>query len=270
MLNHHHHHHHLFLKRLFLPRSARVRRFSRYEVSSHIPEHYPFMVQTQLLHIILHTFSPSLPAPTRTFHPCHHHISTGRHPIISILTLHMPKPPQSTTPHHLSHTLNPQKTEQIHTALSILQRHPIHLSHYHPFRPFQTLQICYFHRPGFSPICQYTLDTSFVYLSLYAVWCTPSCSDRRKLLELSPSTSYSGSCRLLHASSGTKRVTQIAKLGNTFQLHIGLHHNLFQQNWQKKAILTLQTSPAMEINITLQISWNATTSFVNPLKALHT
>ena len=65
-LHHRHHHHHLFLKRPFLPRSARVRRFSRYEVSPHIPEHYPFRVQTQLLHIIPHTFSPSLPAPTRT------------------------------------------------------------------------------------------------------------------------------------------------------------------------------------------------------------
>ena len=113
---HHHHHHHLFLKRPFLPRSARVRCFSRYEVSPHIPEHYPFRVQTQLLHIIPHTFSPSLPAPTRTSHPSHHHISTGQHPIISTLTLHMPKPPQSTTPHHLSHTLNPQKTTNPHCA----------------------------------------------------------------------------------------------------------------------------------------------------------
>ena len=59
----HYHHHHLFLKRLFLPRSARVRRFSRYEVSPHIPEHYPFRVQTQLIHIILHTFSPKSSCP---------------------------------------------------------------------------------------------------------------------------------------------------------------------------------------------------------------
>ena len=62
----------------------------------------------------------------------------------------MPKSPQSTTPHHLSHTLNPQKTVQIHTALSILQRHPTHLSHHHPLRSLQTLQICYLHRPGFN------------------------------------------------------------------------------------------------------------------------
>ena len=35
-----------------------------------------------------------LPAPLT----CHHHISTGRHPIISILTFQTPKPPQSTIP----------------------------------------------------------------------------------------------------------------------------------------------------------------------------
>ena len=79
------HHHHIFLNCPFLQRSARVRRFSRYEASPHIPEHYPFRVQTQLIHIILHTFSPSLPTPTCTSHPCHHHIFTGWHPIISTL-----------------------------------------------------------------------------------------------------------------------------------------------------------------------------------------
>ena len=57
-----HHHHHLFLKRPFLPRSARVRRFSRYETSPHTPEHCSFRVQTKLNHIILYTFSPSFPS----------------------------------------------------------------------------------------------------------------------------------------------------------------------------------------------------------------
>ena len=75
--------------------------------------------------------------------------------------------PQSTTPHHLSDTLNSQKTVKIHTALFILQRHLTHPSHHHPFRSLQTLQICYLHRPGFSPICQYTLDTSLVYVSFH-------------------------------------------------------------------------------------------------------
>ena len=56
---------------------------------------------------------------------------------------------------------------------------------------------------------------------------------------------------------------------------MGTHHNftfnnLFQQNWLKKVILTLQAPPAMEINITLQRSWNATTFFVDPPTTLHT
>ena len=82
---HHHHHHHLLLKCPFLPCSARVRHFSRYEASPLIPEHCPFRVQAKLNHIILYTFSPSLPPSTLTSHPRHHHISTGRHPIISTL-----------------------------------------------------------------------------------------------------------------------------------------------------------------------------------------
>ena len=40
----HHHHHHLFLKRSFLPRSGRVRHFSRYATSPHTPEHCSFRV----------------------------------------------------------------------------------------------------------------------------------------------------------------------------------------------------------------------------------
>ena len=74
-----HYHHLLFLKLPLPPRSARVRRFSRYEVSPHIPEHHLFRVQTKLLpvNVILYTFSPSLLAPTHTSDPRHHHISTG-------------------------------------------------------------------------------------------------------------------------------------------------------------------------------------------------
>ena len=72
-------------------------------------------MQTKHLHILLHTFIPSLPPSTCTSHSCHHHISTGRHPIIPNLTFHMPEPPQSTPPHHLVHALYTQKTVQIHT-----------------------------------------------------------------------------------------------------------------------------------------------------------
>ena len=111
-------------------------------------------------------------------HPCHHHISTGRHPIISTLTFHISKPPQSTMPHHLSHALNPKKLYKstLH-FLSFSDTPHIHLTIIRSV--LSRLQICFLHRPGFSPICQYTLDTSLVYLSLYAVWCTPSCQDRR-------------------------------------------------------------------------------------------
>ena len=48
----------------------------------------------RLLPICLNTThsecKPSFPVPTRTSHPCHHHIPAGRHPIISTLTLHIP------------------------------------------------------------------------------------------------------------------------------------------------------------------------------------
>ena len=123
------------------PCSARVRRSSRNEAPPHIPEHCPFRVQTKHLHVILHTFIPSLPPSTCISHSCHHQISIVRHPIIPTLTFHMPKPPQSTPPHHLIDALYTQKTVLIHTAFPILQRHSAHPSHHHPFRPFQTLQI---------------------------------------------------------------------------------------------------------------------------------
>ena len=109
----------LFLKHRFLPRSAKVRRLPRYEASPHIPENCLFRVQTKLVHVILHTFPSCLPTSAHTSHPSHHHISTGRHPIISVLTFHMPKPPQSTMPHHFCHALNTQKTVQVLTSLPI-------------------------------------------------------------------------------------------------------------------------------------------------------
>ena len=48
----------------------------------------------------------------------------------------------------------------------------IHLTIIRSIRPLQTMQICFFHRPGFSPICRCTLDTSilgYIDLFLYAV-----------------------------------------------------------------------------------------------------
>ena len=68
---------------------------------------------------------------------------------------------------HPPHSVHPEDCTQIHTAFPILQRHPTHPSHHHPFGPLQTLQICRLHHPGFRPICQYTLETSLVDFSLY-------------------------------------------------------------------------------------------------------
>ena len=165
-----HHHHHLFLKRPFLPRSARVRCLPRYEASPHIPEHCPFRVQTKFIQIIFYTFSLSLPAPTHLLLPYHLHISTGRHPIISTLTLHMPKPP-TTKPHHLSHALNTQKTVQdfTHFASYPSETH-IHLTIIRSAL-FQAMQILSLHCPCLSPIRQHTLDTGPKNLSLHVIWC---------------------------------------------------------------------------------------------------
>ena len=105
-----------------------------------------------------HSLQVFLPLPAHltpaTSPPPHSYRPTPNH-------LHSYGPHAHTTSiYHASPPLNPQKTVQIHTALPILQRHPAHSSHHHPFRPLQTLQICNLHRPGSSPICQYTLDTS--------------------------------------------------------------------------------------------------------------
>ena len=72
-------HHSLFIfKTSIFPRSARVRRSSRNEAPPHIPEHCPFSMSTKHLHIIFHTFIPSLPPSTHTSDPRHRYISTGR------------------------------------------------------------------------------------------------------------------------------------------------------------------------------------------------
>ena len=67
-------------------------------------------------HVIIHTFSSSLPIPPPTSNPCHLHISTGRHPIIHFPTLQMPKPTQSATPRYIHHTLYFRKIVQILAA----------------------------------------------------------------------------------------------------------------------------------------------------------
>ena len=112
----------------FLPCSARVRRFSRYEASPHIPENYPFRVQIQLIYIILHTFSPSIPTlpahltpATTTFlqaDPNHLHSYV---PHAQTTSIYHASPPQRRS--------EPQKIVQIHTVLPIFSDTPhIHLT----------------------------------------------------------------------------------------------------------------------------------------------
>ena len=106
-----HHHHHLVLKRPFLPCSARVRCFSRYEFSPHIPEHHPFRVQTRLLHILLSLYTLPLSCP-------YLHISPSPPPTFLQADTQSSPLLRSTCPNHLnlpclttSTTLpNPQKT----------------------------------------------------------------------------------------------------------------------------------------------------------------
>ena len=68
------------------------------------------------------------------------------------------------------------------------QGHPTHPPHHHTLCPFQTFQIISLHCPGFSSIYQNTLDTSTIDPSLDTIRCTTHSQNRRKLLELSPST----------------------------------------------------------------------------------
>ena len=168
-LDHHHHHHHpLFLKRPFLPRSARVRRFSRYEATPHVPEHCPFRMQTKLICIICYTFSPSLPAPTRTSHPCHHHISTGRHPIISTFMFHMPKPNLHASPPQ-PRSEHPKDCTRLSTSLPILQIHTTHPSHHHTLCSPQALQIL---SSALPKLCRFWALPKLCRFSASKVWIT--------------------------------------------------------------------------------------------------
>ena len=154
------------------PRSARVRRSSRNEAPPHIPEHCPFRVQTKHLHIILHTFIPSLPPSTRTSRPCHHHISHFAlpPPIIPPLL-------RSTCPNHLnlsrlttSSTLCTTKSLYKSTLcfLSFSDTPHIHLTIICSVLS-RLCRFAFFIAQVSVPYCQCTLDTSLVYLSFYAV-----------------------------------------------------------------------------------------------------
>ena len=167
-----HHHHHLFLKRPFLPRSARVRRLPRYEASPHIPEHRPFRVQTKLVH------GPCLPLHilSMSSYPCPH--------------ISPPPPPHfyRPTPNHLRSYVPHAQTTSIYHASPLLpgseypkdctsphfssypQRHTTHPSHHHALCSFQAMQILGLHCPCLSPIYINTLWTQALKIFPF-MWC---------------------------------------------------------------------------------------------------
>ena len=76
-------------------------------------------MQTKQFHVIPNTLFPCLPTPSPTSRPLHHQPSASWHPIIHTLTLQMSKPSQSSTPHHISNTIN---TIRVYDQRSILMR----------------------------------------------------------------------------------------------------------------------------------------------------
>ena len=91
--------------------------FFRYEASPHIPEHYPFRVQTQLIHIILYTFSScpyrhNSPLPKPHFYRLTPNNLHSYIPHSQTTSIYHASPPQPRS--------EPQKIVQIHTVLTIL------------------------------------------------------------------------------------------------------------------------------------------------------
>src|SRR2546426_9018892 len=88
-------------------------------------------LQIQLLHVLFNTFKPCLSWPFSATFPFHLNISAGTYPLLPYHTLHVSKPTQSTSPHHLHYILNTQMLAQVLTPLPIGQLHSTHPS-YHP------------------------------------------------------------------------------------------------------------------------------------------
>src|SRR5437870_848880 len=88
-------------------------------------------LQIQLLHVLFNTCKPCLSWLSFATFSFHLNISAGTYPLIPFHTLHVSKSTQSTSPHHLHHTLNTQTRAQVLNPLPIGQLHPTHPS-YHP------------------------------------------------------------------------------------------------------------------------------------------
>src|SRR2546426_8935168 len=80
---------------------------------------------------VFNTFKPCLSWSSFATFSFHFNISAGTYPLPPYHTLHVSKPTQSTSPHHLHHTLNSQTRAQVLTPLPLRQLHPTHPS-YHP------------------------------------------------------------------------------------------------------------------------------------------
>src|SRR6266496_2116190 len=64
--------------------------------------------QTPHFQILIQTFLPDLPSPSSTTLSLHLKFSAGSRPLIPLHTLQVSKPPQSSSPNYLCHTLNTQ------------------------------------------------------------------------------------------------------------------------------------------------------------------
>ena len=119
------------------------------------------------------------------------------------LTLQMSKPSQSSTPHHISNTIN---TKKVHKSslrfLSFKDTPHIHLTIIRSVLS-KLLRSSAFIAHVFSSIYQHTLDTSTIDPSFDTIRCTTHSQNRRKLLELSPSTSHSSSSRFHYTPTRT-------------------------------------------------------------------
>src|SRR2546426_3768639 len=65
-------------------------------------------LKIQLLYVLFNTFKPCLSWPSSATFSFHLNISAGTYPLLPYHTLHVSKPTQSTSPHHLHHTLDTQ------------------------------------------------------------------------------------------------------------------------------------------------------------------
>ena len=152
-------------------------------------------MQTEQFHVILNTQFPCLPTPALTPRPSTTNFLQEDTQSSTLLRsgcpnhLYLPRLTTSATrliPRRLHKSslrfLSLKDTPHIHLTIicSVLSK---------------LLRSAAFHCPGFSSIYQNTLDTSTIDPSFDTIRCTTHSQNRRKLLELSPSTSHSSSSR---------------------------------------------------------------------------